>query len=297
MAPKVVCFVNFKGGVGKTAVAVNLACTLASDSHGFRKRVLLIDLDAQASASIWLLGEDKWRHEVGERHQRTVFQIIKDRELGTDVFDFEEAIFQNPVPRCHAPYLDLLASTYRMMQAEDVLWSLKLDYPFSQLIRKRIQPYLNAYDYVLIDCPPNTYRVSQNGIAISNFIYVPAIPDYLSLVGFRELIERLYYLGGTLGFGKLIPVRGAIANGHRSNVIESRTGIEQLQLAITQLKNCGQIIPNCTLLDPYISYSTALPSAARRHLPVFALDTHSAQKVAEEYKNLARNFVSTLEAQ
>ncbi len=54
MPSNVICLVNFKGGVGKTSVAVNLSATLAHEP--FNKRVLLIDLDAQANASIWTMG-------------------------------------------------------------------------------------------------------------------------------------------------------------------------------------------------------------------------------------------------
>jgi len=291
MPPKVISFVNFKGGVGKTAVAVNVAAALASNSLNFKKKVLLIDLDAQASASIWLLGEDKWKSLVGNNHRRTAFQILKDKEFGSDSFEFDNAVIKDPVGRGLCPYLDLLPSTYRMMEAEDILWGLHLDFPVTQVIKRKIKPYLNEYDIVIIDCPPNTYRVTQNGIAMSNFIYVPAIPDYLSLVGFRELVNRLYFLGGTLGFGTLIPVKGVIANGYRVNVLESITGIEQLNLAITQLKNQGKIIPNCRLLDPFISHSTCVPTAARNHVPVSALKSNEAKKVSEQFYNLTANFV------
>jgi chromosome partitioning protein len=248
-------------------------------------------LDAQANASIWLLGEDRWRALVGKNSHRTAFQILKDREFGTEAFDFEKAVIHDPMGRGHAPFLDLLPSTYKMMEGEEILWRIHVDFPVTQIIKRKIQVHLSSYDIVIIDCPPNTYRITQNAIAMSKYIYVPAIPDYLSLVGFRELVNRLYHLGGVLGVGTLIPIKGVIANGYRVNVTESTTGIEQLKLAITQLKNQGKIIPNCKLLEPLISYSTAVPTAARRHLPVSGLKTQQSARVSEQYYALAKNFI------
>ncbi len=58
----IVSMVNFKGGVGKTTLSVNIAACLAQE---FAQRVLLVDLDAQANASVWLLGPEKWRSVSG----------------------------------------------------------------------------------------------------------------------------------------------------------------------------------------------------------------------------------------
>jgi chromosome partitioning protein len=211
MAKNVICFVNFKGGVGKTTVAVNVAATLAREP--FNKRVLLIDADAQANASIWIMGATLWRNRVMKKPQNTVLQIFRDREYKVQGFKFAKAVVSNPFRLGLTPKLDLLPSTYKMMDAEDLLWRIHPEIPVQQIMGETLEHFLGGYDVVIIDCPPNTYRVTQNAIAMSKFIFVPCIPDFLSLVGFKELVSRLRDLGGVLGanFGKMIPIRGIIA--------------------------------------------------------------------------------------
>lgn len=58
MAAKVIAFVNFKEGVGKTANVVNIG---ASRAMYYKKRVLIVDLDAQSNSSLWLMKPDEWR--------------------------------------------------------------------------------------------------------------------------------------------------------------------------------------------------------------------------------------------
>src|SRR5215470_16456254 len=57
MPARRISFVNFKGGVGKTSLAVNVAACLA---HDLSQKVLLVDCDSQSNASIWLMGLTRW---------------------------------------------------------------------------------------------------------------------------------------------------------------------------------------------------------------------------------------------
>ena len=66
-------FINFKGGVGKTATVVNIGAALARVHN---KKVLIVDLDAQSNSSLWLMRPDRWRDHVA-RGRRSTFQILK----------------------------------------------------------------------------------------------------------------------------------------------------------------------------------------------------------------------------
>lgn len=109
MPGKVIAFVNFKGGVGKTANVVNIAACLAKYHQ---KKVLVADLDAQCNSSLWLM-----RPEELEKHnrdlKRSVYQIFRDRIVGSRGFDFAKAVVRG-VPRQEYPLLanlDLLPSS------------------------------------------------------------------------------------------------------------------------------------------------------------------------------------------
>jgi len=296
MPRNVICFVNFKGGVGKTTVAVNVAATLAREP--FNKKVLLIDMDAQANASIWLMGAKRWQKQVMDKPQNSVFQIFRDEQYHTHAFDFSRAIIKNPFPRGLAPNLELLPSTYKMMDAEDLVWRLGPGVPVQHLVRAALRPYFHQYDLVVVDCPPNTYRVTQNAIAMSRFIFVPCVPDFLSLVGFRELVSRLEYLGGVLGgaFGRLIPIRGVIINRYRDGFLATAAGIQELRRAVVELKNEGLLLPQCELMTPTIKDSTTFAQAADRNVPIFGIAAPIAKEATEQFKDLSKKILTVVES-
>jgi len=295
MAKNVICFVNFKGGVGKTTVAVNVAATLAREP--FNKKVLLIDADAQANASIWAMGAEQWRKQVMKKPQNTVLQIFRDWEFKTHGFKFPTALVQNPFPIALAPNLDLLPSTYKMMDAEDLLWRIHPDIPVQQIMSETLKPFLPIYDVVIIDCPPNTYRVTQNAIAMSRFIFVPCIPDFLSLVGFKELVSRLRELGGVLGanFGKVIPIRGIIVNRYKEGLKAATAGMAELRRAVKDLKNEGTLPPQCELMAPTIKDTTAFAQAAEQNRPIFVINGDPAKEATQQFKELAQKILAALE--
>ena len=90
MSAKVLAFINFKGGVGKTACAVNIAATMAK-LHD--KKVLIVDLDPQSNSSLWLMRPDVWREHVA-KGRRSTFEIFDDAIQGKDRFNFDESVIK-----------------------------------------------------------------------------------------------------------------------------------------------------------------------------------------------------------
>ncbi len=192
---KVLACYNIKGGVGKTATAVNLAWLSARD--GFR--TLVWDLDPQGASSFYF----RIRPEVAAgatglmRGVLNLMQAIK----GTD--------YEN---------LDLLPAdfSYRNM---DLL--LDSEDQSRRRLSKLLRPLDEEYDYLFLDCPPGITLLSENVFTASDALLVPTIPTTLSLRTLDQLLRFCRKEGlddfGILPFFTMVDVRKSL---HRRVVEE-----------------------------------------------------------------------------
>ena len=194
-----VAVINFKGGVGKSTLALHLAAHLAKT-----KRVLLVDVDHQSSLSIVVMGGDHW--EKAARRRRTcnaVFESYCNRKVS---MPGKKIISRNPFhtrsPRYDFyPMLDLVPAQFELDDTEIEMASTTIGSPMLSEWQKRtlLAEWLDRvavsdnYDYVVFDCPPATKLVSQNAIAASDYFLIPVIPDAMSTRGvthFRTLVSE-----------------------------------------------------------------------------------------------------------
>jgi chromosome partitioning protein len=189
---KIVSIINYKGGVGKTTVTANVAGELANRGYN----VLMIDLDPQASLTFSFVTPDYWKDELAnERTIKSWFRPAK-KNLG---LKFEELII---TPEAVESYvsgkLDLIASHLELINVDLELATQlgganmhQAKTKFLEVHRKllngihELDPDL--YDIILIDCPPNFNIVTKNALLASDFILIPAKPDYLSTMGIDYL--------------------------------------------------------------------------------------------------------------
>ncbi len=162
---KIVGSYNIKGGVGKTACAVNLAWAAARDGM----RTMIWDLDPQGAASFYF--RIKPRIKKGVKGLLNGDKQLDDLVKGTD--------FDN---------LDLMPAdfSYRHMD-------LELDEhskPTKQLMRL-LRPLSQEYDLIVLDCPPSISLVSENIFRAANLILMPVIPTTLSVRTLEQLNEFL----------------------------------------------------------------------------------------------------------
>lgn len=203
---KVISMINWKGGVGKTTCAVNIAAEWAYSG----KNVLLIDIDAQASASAYLYTEEKYKDEyfnpIAEAlRSRREEQAAKNIAIAKSIFGiFWDVIKDNMlfskesgIKRSLAdlPTLDLVPSTFYLNELEQEITSASSTQGLSPFNVMKLglnrHQILEDYNYILIDCPPNLNLITLNAIFASDYFIIPTIPDMLSTLGLPLLIRKL----------------------------------------------------------------------------------------------------------
>lgn len=181
---KVVSFINLKGGVGKTTMAVNIAASLAEDEY----QVLVVDLDPQTNATVSLIDQEQWqsRHDAGQ----TLYHLFNDKLNGDNKFDINTAILTGVGG---IDTLDLLPSSIHLVEIQDDIPDMdnKAYVSHVDVLGDMLESVKDEYDFILIDCPPNLGAITLNGISISDYYIVPTVPDILSKIGISLILNRI----------------------------------------------------------------------------------------------------------
>ena len=221
-ATHVLSFINLKGGVGKTTTAVAVAEILAKEN---RKHVLLIDLDPQTNATVNLISEDKW--EELDLQGRTIAQLFDDRINPhlSPKFDIEKSIVRGVSTIDEGiSRLDLLPSSIRLIDLQDRIPMIAMSGNFTvnplDILRVALQPVIDRYDYVIIDCPPSLGTVTKNGLLISTGYVIPTIPDIVSTWGIYQIVENVGNFARDIG--QKIPALGIVATKVQGNNLHTR---------------------------------------------------------------------------
>ncbi|MBP0021204.1 MAG: ParA family protein [Cyanobacteria bacterium SBLK] len=191
--------INMKGGVGKTTLTVNLATCLAKN-HA--KRVLIVDLDSQISATLSVIApHDFSRLRKG---RRTISYLIDKviRPYITRKYSTEHMIVPSVAD---VAGLDLLPgdielydeytiaeTLYKKATKEDMGKFSRVWQQFeSILIQTVLASVRDRYDFILIDCAPGYNLLTRSAIVASDFYLLPARPEPLSLIGIQLLERRI----------------------------------------------------------------------------------------------------------
>ena len=185
MGARKIAFLNCKGGVGKTSLAVNIAAALAKEE---KQRVLLVDMDAQCNASIWLMGIPRWLVLDGMLN-RTVCAFFKTKFFLSGAIHKSVLEMGNPTRKV-LDRLDLIPAIYDLLDLDHGP-EKKGATPYYLEFYRQIDPLTQQYDYIIFDCPPALGRASKCAAFSSPEIYIPAHPDFLSSLGIKLLSERL----------------------------------------------------------------------------------------------------------
>ncbi|MBV2095450.1 MAG: AAA family ATPase, partial [Candidatus Thiodiazotropha sp. (ex Codakia orbicularis)] len=155
---------NIKGGVGKTATAVNLSYLAARQGY----RTLIWDLDPQAAATFYFRIQPK---------------VKKSKKLLAGKIDLDDVVKATDFDN-----LDMLPADFSYRNMDLRLEDAKK--PTKQLL-KLLRPLSRAYDYVFLDCPPSISLVSENIFRAAEGLLLPLIPTTLSLRTYQQLLDFL----------------------------------------------------------------------------------------------------------
>jgi chromosome partitioning protein len=247
-ARKIAIFIP-KGGVGKTTTAVNLAAALRVN-HA--KRVLLVDLDPQASATAFL-GIDP---EAGERN---INHLLND--VGVDTADVIQGT---------ASGVDLLPSHPDL--AENIPG---MKGPRYQLVRDILAPVEGTYDYIIIDSPPQESGLTWNILGYAREVVIPLEAHYLSARGLADALSKLEL---AKSINPELEIKGILMTKVNPSVNIHKAYIEQIRA-----HSPGLVYPFM------VGLAVAHQEAASAGQPIILYDPTHPGSVA--YDQLAREFL------
>ena len=161
---RVYVFVNQKGGVGKTTSAINIGAYLAES----KKNVLLVDFDSQANLS----------SGVGIQNKTPgIYELLSGSA------SIEEVVRDTGMPGLSVipASIDLSGAAVELIQEEDRDFYLK----------NSLAPIRNAYDYILIDCPPSLGVLTLNGLTAADAALIPMQCEYFAMEGLSLLLQTI----------------------------------------------------------------------------------------------------------
>jgi chromosome partitioning protein len=163
---RIIAVANQKGGVGKTTTSINLACSLAAT----KRRVLLVDLDAQGNATMGV-GVDKSALQYSCRD--VLLETVKPAQA---------------IQNLSTLGLWLLPANADMTEAEIKLRDIAAG---DFALRSALSEVSEQFDYIIVDCPPALSKLTVNALVAADGVLVPMQCEYYALEGLTALMDTI----------------------------------------------------------------------------------------------------------
>jgi chromosome partitioning protein len=305
---KTVAVINYKGGVGKTTLTANLAAELAYRGY----RILMIDLDPQASLTFSFVRPDDWQKNLAP--SATIKSWYDSFSQGRPLMLSSLVVRPGNVSSQlrgagSKGQLDLIPSHLGLINVDlelatelggASLKQSKLNYlkVHRRLLEGLSEPSFEEYDAILIDCPPNFNVVTKTAIVASETVLIPAKADYLSTLGIDYLQRSLNELVADYNEYAELQTGGAADTikpqvlGVVFTMLQFYGGqpISALRPYIAQTKRLG--VP---VFDSYLRENKTLFSdAPQEGVPVVLHDRPGTRHIIEEIEDLVTEFSQRL---
>jgi ATPases involved in chromosome partitioning len=247
-----IAIVNQKGGVGKTTTAVNLSAALAEAGQ----RVLLVDLDPQGNASSGL-GIAK------QSLQRSCYDVL----LGH--CSAAEALCATPLD-----LLQVIPANTSLVGAEvEMVDFEKREY----CLKDALEPLVDAFDYMLIDCPPSLGLLTLNALVAAHSVLIPVQCEFYALEGVSQLLHTIQLVQRELN-------RGLAIEGALLTMFDTRLNLNN-QVAAEIRKYFGDRV-----YQTQVPRNVRLSEAPSHGLPVILYDSRSRGAMC--YRELATEVIA-----
>ena len=255
---KVISLVNQKGGVGKTTSSINLAAALGKEG----KKTLLIDLDPQGNASTGLgLNNGDIKHDI--------------YDVMTGACEAKEAIIKTKFKN-----LSIIPATLNLAGVDvEFVKGMLEDSNFRQneQLKLSIEPLLEKFDYIIIDCQPSLGITTMNALVASNSIIIPVQCEFFALEGITQLLNSVIMVQSNMNPN--LKIEGVLLT-----MLDGRTniGLEVIEEIRGYFKN--------KVFNTIIPRLVRLVEAPSHGKPISDYDPESRATLA--YQNLAKEVIS-----
>jgi len=260
----VIAIVNQKGGTGKTMTTENLAVGLKQEGN---KKVLMVDLDPQASLSI----------SMGHAYPEEDLECTLPQLLGKIIA--EEQIKAGEGIVHEAEGVDLVGGDISLAGLEAALVNTMSR---ETVLRQYLEPLKENYDYILLDCSPSLGMLTVNALAASDSVLIPVQAQYLSAKGLEQLLGTVNKVKRQIN--PKLRIEGVLLT-----MVDSRTNNSKAITELIRETYGGKI----KVFDTEIPRSVKAEEISAEGKSIYQHAPGS--KVAEAYKKLSKEVLDNAE--